>query len=173
MKKMTTVEIGGITLQVDENAFVATRNYLERAEARLATNPDRAEIIADLERSIAEKLTRRGAAQRVVTRGDVSAVLQEIGGVDGEDFENAAPLGDFVSTRRFYRLHDGKQLSGLCAGLAAYSGIDVAWVRSLFVILGVFSGGLLVVVYLILMFVVPLARTPVEIAAAHGRAVPS
>ena len=72
MKKMTTVEIGGITLQVDEDAFVAIRNYLERAEARLANNPDRAEIIADLERSIAEKLTRRGAAQRTVTRGDVS-----------------------------------------------------------------------------------------------------
>lgn len=172
MKKMTTVELGGMTLQVDEDAFAALRHYLERAEARLANNPDRTEIIADLERSIGEKLARRGAAQRIVTRVDVGGVLQEIGGVDGEDFERAAPLGDFVSTRRFYRLHDGKQLSGLCAGLAAYSAIDVSWVRSLFVILGLFSGGLLVVVYLILMFVVPLARTPAEIAAAHGRAAP-
>jgi phage shock protein PspC (stress-responsive transcriptional regulator) len=173
MKKMTTVELGGMPLQVDEGAFAALRHYLDRAEARLANNPDRAEIIADLERSIGEKLARRGAAQRIVTRVDVSGVLQEIGGVDGEDFESAAPLGDFVSTRRFYRLHDGKHLSGLCAGLAAYSGIDVAWVRSLFVILGVFTGGLLVAVYVVLMFVVPLARTPAEIAAAHGRGAPS
>ena len=169
---MTTVELGGMTLQLDEDAFVAIRQYLERAEARLANNPDRAEIIADLERSIGEKLARRGGAQRTVTIADVSAVLQEIGGVDGEDFESAAPLGDFVPTRRLYRLHDGKHLSGLCAGLAAYSTLGVAWVRTLFVLLAVFSGGFLVVVYVILMFVVPLARTPAEIAAAHGRAAP-
>ena len=173
MKKMTTIEIGGMTMQMDEDAFVAIRNYLERAEARLATNPDRVEIVADLERSIGEKLVARGAAQRTVTRGDVSGVLREIGGVDGENFESAAPLGDFVPKRRFYRLHDGKHVSGLCAGLAAYSAIDVAWVRTLFVLFTVFSGGLLLVVYLILMFVVPLARTQAEIAAAHGRAVPS
>ena len=172
MKRMTTVELGGTTVQVDEDAFVALRHYLERAEARLANNPDRAEIIADLERSIGEKLARGGGAQRTVTIAGVSGVLQEIGGVDGEDLQSAAPLGDFVPTRRFYRLHDGKHLSGLCAGLAAYSAIDVAWVRTVWVLLAVFSGGLLVMVYVFLMFIVPLARTPAEIAAAHGRAAP-
>ena len=39
--------------------------------------------------------------------------------------------------------------------MAVYAKLDVAWVRSIFVILGVFSAGALVVLYLVAAFVVP------------------
>jgi len=70
--------------------------------------------------------------------------------------------------RRLYRLSDGKMIAGVCAGLAAYIGLDVGLVRAIAVIAAVFTGFLVVAAYVALMFLVPFARTSTEIAAAHG-----
>ena len=50
---------------------------------------------------------------------------------------------------------------GVCNGIAAYLNVDVTWVRIAFVLLTIFSSGVWFVVYLVLMFVVPVRR--------HGR----
>lgn len=59
-------------------------------------------------------------------------------------------------------------IAGICTGLAAYLGVDVAIVRLLFVVLAVFTGGAGLIVYLLLLFVMPEAKTPEEQAAAGG-----
>ena len=60
-------------------------------------------------------------------------------------------------------------LSGVCNGLAAYFGIDVTPVRAIFVLFSLFTGGIGVVVYLVMMMVVPVAVTAEQMAAAHGK----
>jgi phage shock protein PspC (stress-responsive transcriptional regulator) len=71
--------------------------------------------------------------------------------------------------RRLYRLSEGKMIAGVCAGLAAYLGLDVGLTRAIAVIAGVFTGFFLIVpLYVMLTFLVPLARTSTEIAAARG-----
>ena len=76
---------------------------------------------------------------------------------------------DGVRPRRLYRLNDGKKIAGVCAGLAAYADFDVGLLRALVVLAAVFTGFFLVLaLYVGLMFLVPLARTSTEIAAAHG-----
>jgi hypothetical protein len=52
--------------------------------------------------------------------------------------------------------------------MAAYAGIDVAWVRVFWIVSGLFTGGFTCLVYLVLIFAVPVASTSEEIAAAHG-----
>ena len=49
--------------------------------------------------------------------------------------------------RRLYRSESDQMLSGVSGGLAEYFDIDPVIVRLLWVILTIFSGGLLIVVY--------------------------
>ena len=57
-------------------------------------------------------------------------------------------------TKRLYRLRDGRVVAGVCAGLAAYFGIDPSLVRLAFALVTVF-GGLGVLIYLCAWVVMP------------------
>jgi phage shock protein C len=57
-------------------------------------------------------------------------------------------------TKRLYRIHDGRLVAGVCAGIAAYFGIDPTLVRLAFVFLTVF-GGFGVLLYLGAWLVIP------------------
>jgi len=60
-------------------------------------------------------------------------------------------------------------VGGLCAGVAAYLGVDVTVVRVVFVLLAILTKGAWLLVYGVLMFVIPYAETSEDHAAAHGR----
>jgi phage shock protein PspC (stress-responsive transcriptional regulator) len=72
------------------------------------------------------------------------------------------------SGRRLYQISEGAILSGVCTGLAAYFAIDVIIVRAIFVALLFLTGGIALLGYVILMFIVPYASTSEEHAAARG-----
>jgi phage shock protein PspC (stress-responsive transcriptional regulator) len=57
------------------------------------------------------------------------------------------------------RVREGQKFAGVCTGLAAYSEIDVAWVRVIFVLGTIFTGGLLLLVYLAMAFILPISAT--------------
>jgi phage shock protein PspC (stress-responsive transcriptional regulator) len=166
MKSDISIELDGTTFTLDERAYAALRSYLDRAGARLGSHPDRADVIAGLERSIAAKLRQRGAANSgaVVDEAAMLAALREVGRVDGPALDDSMSRGraDHVGprARKLYRLREGQWLSGVCAGLAAYFGVDAMLVRLVFLVSAVFSGGTAILVYLVLMFVMPLEEDP-------------
>jgi phage shock protein C len=49
-------------------------------------------------------------------------------------------------------------LGGVCGGLGQYIGVDAWWVRGAFVVLGVFTAGTGVLIYLVLWWVLPPQR---------------
>ena len=55
MNKVITINLGGTAYQLEEGGYDALRAYLETATARLQGNPDRDEILSDIEQAIAEK----------------------------------------------------------------------------------------------------------------------
>ncbi len=57
-------------------------------------------------------------------------------------------------TKRLYRPHDGRVVAGVCAGLAAYLGVDPTLVRLAFALLTIF-GGAGVLLYLCAWIVIP------------------
>ena len=73
-----------------------------------------------------------------------------------------------AALRRLYQIKDGAVISGVCKGLAAYLNIDVAVIRVLFVVLALVTGGVWILVYIVMMFVIPFAQTSEQHAAAHG-----
>ena len=60
-----------------------------------------------------------------------------------------------VNTRRLYRSRQDRQLAGVAAGMAEYLDVDPTVVRILWILAGLFSGGLLILAYIILAFVIP------------------
>ena len=58
------------------------------------------------------------------------------------------------ATKRLYRIRDGRVAAGVCAGLAAYFGVDATLVRLGFALLTVF-GGMGILLYLGAWLVIP------------------
>jgi phage shock protein C len=59
-----------------------------------------------------------------------------------------------TESKRLYRSRDDRMISGVCAGLGEYLGIDPTVVRLLF-LLGLFAGGSTVPIYIVMMIIVP------------------
>jgi phage shock protein PspC (stress-responsive transcriptional regulator) len=178
MRKVTTINLNNNAYQIDEDGYEALRRYLEDAERALASNPDRAEIMADLEQAIADKCRLMlGQYKTVVSAAEIERILKEMGPVVASTADAAADstpgaAGTAPSSaprpRRLFRIQEGKFWTGVCNGLAAWAGVDVVWVRLAFVLLTIFSSGFWLIVYVVLIFVMPVAETPEELAAAHG-----
>ncbi len=151
--------------QLTEDAYDRLTRYLDRAAARLRDDPDHAEVLGDLERSVGDKLaTLLGSDDRVVTTADIDAVLEEIGAVEtGQDPESHESAEGAAGARqprkrRLQRIREGKEIAGVCAGLAAYAELDVDWVRTFFVLGTLVTAGILGLVYIALAFILPIAE---------------
>ena len=178
MQKVITVSLNGNAYQLDEDAYAQLADYLDQSAHALAGNPDRAEIIVDLEQAIGEKCARYlNAHKTVVTGAELKQVIAEMGPVDPGLNESAAGSGTGPSPqagsaeaapRRLYQISEGALVSGVCNGFAAYLSIDVTIVRMVFLALVLLTGGLALLGYVVLMFLVPYANTSEERAAAHG-----
>jgi phage shock protein PspC (stress-responsive transcriptional regulator) len=180
MRKVTTINLNHNAYQIDEDGYEKLRQYLEDAERALAGNPDRAEIMADLEQAIADKIrVALGQFKTVVSAAEIERILKEMGPVVSNDQgPQQSADGDATSgagahagprPRRLYRIEDGRQWAGVCTGVAAYAGVDVTWVRVAFILLTILTTGFFLIIYLVLAFAMPIAATPEEISAAHGQ----
>jgi len=173
MNKVITINLGGSAYQLEEDGYNALRIYLETATARLAANPDRDEILSDIEQAIAEKFRALLASHKnVVTTREVAAVLAEMGTIEAEAGEAKAAgpeskPGPGNQPRRLFRIREGSMIAGVCNGIGFYLNIDPTFVRLGFVLLTIFWGsGLLL--YLVMALTVPEARSAEEKAAASG-----
>ena len=184
MNKVITINLGGNAYQLEELGFDTLRSYLDAARRRLEGNPDRDEIVADIERAIADKFrSLLGPAKNVIVTSEVTAIVAEMGPVeDGSDStsstarsDNAPPpeAGTSAGTsgatppKRLYKIHEGAMAGGVCTGLAAYFNVDVTIVRLVFAIL-IFAYGSGLLLYVLMAILLPSATTPAEKAAAHG-----
>jgi phage shock protein PspC (stress-responsive transcriptional regulator) len=174
MERVVTINLNGNAYQLEEPAYDALRAYLGRAEAALAANPDKGEIVRDLEQAIADKCaTHLGAGKSVVNAAEMARVLEEMGPVEGDSTATRTPNDESAGAsepprRKLYRIKDGAQISGVCAGLGAYFDLDANIVRLLFIVAALFTSGAFILVYVAMMFFVPSAHTSAEWAAAHG-----
>jgi phage shock protein PspC (stress-responsive transcriptional regulator) len=176
MQKVISINLNGNAYQVDEGGYDALVAYLDAAQRQLRDNPDRQEIVADLEQAIADKCQRYLSAHKtVIAAGEVDTIIREMGPVDGGNA--SSPSGDAASDkaraggttpRRLYRIADGAMLAGVCNGIGAYIRVDPTIIRVIFVGLLFLTKGGFTIVYLVLAFVLPQANTSEERAAAHG-----
>jgi phage shock protein PspC (stress-responsive transcriptional regulator) len=177
MQRVITINLNGNAFQLDESGYESLRGYLEQGRAQLHANPDALEILRDLEQSVAEKCSRLiGPAKGVVTTSEVEQILREIGPVEG-----GAAVGDGTAAapapqpKRLYQIREGAIVSGVANGLGAYFNLDPTIVRVAFVAAAVLEitkydrpPVLSIGLYVLLVFLVPYAKTSEQRAAAQG-----
>lgn len=172
MERVVTINLNGNSFQLEEPAYDALRSYISRAEAALASNPDKAEIVRDLEQAIADKCAGYlSPSKTVISSAEMATILEEMGPVEGDTGEAPRAEGASASEsprKRLYRIKDRAVISGVCSGIGAYFDLDPNVIRLIFVLAALFTSGFVIVVYIILMFAIPSAHTSEEWAAAHG-----
>jgi len=177
MNKTININLGGIFFHIDELAYQKLRLYLDAIRRSLSDDPQgRDEILNDIELRIGELLSERiKDVRQVVNENDIDEITKIMGKpedylVDEELFEDETASRKNISSKKLFRDTDDKFLGGVCSGMAHYVGIDVIWMRLLWLILFFFFGtGILV--YILLWILVPQAESTAEKLQMKGEPV--
>jgi phage shock protein PspC (stress-responsive transcriptional regulator) len=163
MNKIITINLGGIALQIEEDAYDVLRNYIHKLESHFKSAQNGGEIIDDIEARMAEMLFEKLKKGKLsINREDINEVIKIMGEPSDFDKEDTSEtLQNNAGRRRLYRDADSKVIGGVCSGLSKYLGIDVVVVRIIWLILFfIFGSGLLL--YIILWVIIPKAVTASE-----------
>ena len=180
MNKTVNINLAGTFFHIDEDAYQKLQRYLEAIKRSFTDSQGRNEIIADIETRIAELFNERVENDKqVVSIKEVEQVITIMGQpedymVDEEIFEDE-PKRTYStsrtnSTRKLYRDTENAYIGGVSAGLSHYFGIEVLWIRLIWVLL-FFGAGTGVLVYILLWILMPAAETTSEKLAMSGKPV--
>jgi phage shock protein PspC (stress-responsive transcriptional regulator) len=163
MNKIITINLGGIKIDIEEDAYDVLRAYLREVKEHFTMNNEDQEVLEDIESRISEMLYQKMRGKRAfVSMAEVEEVIRVMG--TPRDFEQE---GDDLydergkQVKRLFRDPDQAILGGVCSGLSKYLDIDVTVVRILWLIL-FFAFGSGLFLYLILWVIVPQARTAAD-----------
>jgi phage shock protein PspC (stress-responsive transcriptional regulator) len=171
MNKTVNINLAGIFFHIDEDAYLKLSRYLEAIKRSFTDSQGRSEIISDIEARIAELFSERIQNEKqVVGVKLVDEVITIMGQpedylVDDEIFEDEPqPRQSYSSrpTKKLFRDTDNSYIGGVAAGLSHYFGIDTIWMRLLWILLTIGSGGTFILIYLIFWALVPEAFTTAE-----------
>ena len=181
MKQTLTVNLNGIAFHIDQDAYQKLNDYLTQVRAHLNVNDDKDEIIADIEARIGEVFTEklRQKRQEVVNMEMVQEIIDMLGqptDYSDEASEEQAEPENKKHKKRFYRDEENGMIGGVAAGLAAYLGWDMVWVR---LGMALFCGLLLffsfqvwpIFIYLLVWLIAPAAKTTAQKLEMRGEKV--
>ena len=172
MNKTVSINLSGFVFNIEEEAYETLKQYLDNVRFQFHNAEERDEIMADIELRIAELFQQKtGHNKEVIILADIDDIIAILGHPedynDGEDANESEEKEQAESTqttgfrKRLFRDTDQALLGGVCAGLGHYFDIDKTVIRILFALLFIFFGtGILL--YIILLFVVPEAKTTAE-----------
>jgi phage shock protein PspC (stress-responsive transcriptional regulator) len=163
MNKTISINLGGMFFHIDEDAYQKLSRYFDAVKRSLS--PDgREEIMKDIESRIAELFQERIQNEKqVVSLVEIDAVIGIMG--QPEDYkidEEAAQSIDYnipSKAKKLYRDKENSIIGGVASGFGHYLNIDPVWIRLLFVIIVVAVFGSHILIYLILLVIIPVAKT--------------
>lgn len=182
MNKTISINIGGFAFHIEEEAYQKLYQYLIAIKRNFNASEDCEEIMNDIEQRIAEIFRLRNQQKEVVVDQDVEFVIDTMGKPEdyvSEGFEADEPIDLRKESnplpnnleRRLFRDTQNASLGGVCSGLSHYLNIDVTLIRLAFVFIAFIGFGTGVLLYLVLYFVVPEAKTTADMLQMKGRSV--
>jgi phage shock protein PspC (stress-responsive transcriptional regulator) len=172
MKKAIRIHISGYIFNIDEDAYLELKKWLDKIAQQYINEKDGKEIVDDIEMRVAELFMNKVGNEGAITISEVKSIIETMG--QPEDFEDdlntsttsnnkKLPQNNFskedkkrTKNKRLFRDEENKVIAGVCSGLGHYFGIDPVLIRLAF-ILTVFMGGFGVITYIVLIIVSPKA----------------
>lgn len=182
MNKTVNINLAGIFFHIDEDAYLKLQRYLEAIKRSFTDSQGRSEIIADIEARISELFSERVKHDKqVIGNKEVDEVITIMGQpedylVDDEIFEDE-PQPTYKANRsttyskKLFRDTDNSYIAGVSSGLGHYLGIDAIWMRLLWILLTIGSGGTFILIYILFWVLVPEAVTTSEKLIMKGEPV--
>jgi phage shock protein PspC (stress-responsive transcriptional regulator) len=184
MKKTLTINLGGTVFHIDEDAYQLLDKYLSNLRIHFRKEEGSEEIMNDFEMRISELLSERvRLGYEVITIENVEEIIKRMGKPE-EIFENEneekqeeAKSRIFQENeapgekKRLMRDPDSRILGGVAGGIAAYMGWDVTAIRLIMILLLFIPYTPVVILYIILWLVMPLARTAADKLIMRGKSV--
>lgn len=183
MKKTITIHLANFIFNIEEVAYKRLQVYLTKISAQFSVKEERDEIMHDIESRIAELFREQISTQKeVIIEEDVLAMINIMGNPEeyivdeGEEaFSEEKKQSSEDSTmkskkKQIYRDNENAILGGVCSGLAAYLGVDPVVIRAIFIIVTI-MGGSGILIYLILYFAIPEAKTIADKLKMKGEKV--
>jgi len=165
MKITVSINLGGYSFNIDEDAYSELKRYLKNLELHFAEEESSSEILSDIESRMAELFRARLTGyKQVITIEDVRDIISVMGNPeDISDNEGPTRKEKFITpgVHRMYRDPDKRIIGGVCAGMGAYWDIEPWIIRGIFIVMTM-AGGLGILVYLILYIVLPEAKTTAQ-----------
>jgi hypothetical protein len=95
MRRVITVNLGGNAFALDEEAYERLRAYLASVDSRLGPAANRAQVLADLERSVADQIVanRGPASASVVSDADMQQALSVVAPIEAAHTPADAGMG--------------------------------------------------------------------------------
>ncbi|WP_242157780.1 PspC domain-containing protein [Aestuariivivens sediminis] len=180
MNKTVNINLAGIFFHIDEDAYLKLQRYLEAIKRSFTDSQGRSEIIADIEARIAELFSERMQHDKQVVRiKEVDEIIAIMGQpedylVDDEIFEDGPKTTSkrpSSPSKKLFRDTDNSYISGVSSGLGHYLGIDAVWIRLLWILLTLGSGGTFIFIYILFWVLVPEAKTTAEKLMMTGEPV--
>lgn len=188
MNKTLSIGLAGFSFVIEEHAYIKLSDYLSALRSSL-DSAEADEVMNDIETRIVEIFNESLGKREVVNNEDVEKVIKQIGSPEKIEEQEEAYFSDQVSSKKqnrsnnntaqkqLFRDPEQAKIGGVCAGLAHYFGMDVTWMRVIWV-LAFFAliplpgtPGLIVIVYIILWAVLPKAQSVSDFLKMKGKPV--
>lgn len=167
MKEIIRIHIAKVAYDIELDAKKELEKYLKNLE-KYAGEP---EVYEDMEIRVTELLSEAGVnGGDVISLRDVRQVRQILGEPEELEGEADPPREKEAESapKRLYRDMDNAVLGGVLSGIAVYLKMDVVIVRVFFLVLAVASFGAMLVAYILLWILVPVAETTTQKMQSKG-----
>ena len=165
MNTTINVNLAGQHFYFDQTAKVKIEIYFEEIKSYFTNESFLQELMTDVEARIAELLNDiRIDSNQVITIQHIENVIQIM--CEPNSFkiyeEKTQSKSETKAIRKLFRDPDDRFLGGVASGVSHYFGLQVSWVRLIWLLLGLFSWGGFSILYIALWIFVPIAKTTSE-----------
>lgn len=188
MNKTLSIGLAGFSFTIEEHAYIKLSDYL--SALRNSLDADEAEeVMHDIEIRMVEIFRDSLGKREVINDDDVEKVIAQIGTPEAIEQQEEAYYSDSntkkqnpfsgnkYSQKELFRDPEKAKLGGVCAGLAHYTGMEITWMRVIWVLLFFAmipipgSPLLVVLIYIILWAILPKAQSTSDFLKMKGKPV--
>ena len=177
MKEITRIHLAKTPFSVEVDAKKSLEKYLNLIQKNMHAEP---EAMQEIEARMVELLAERGVAKDgVIGNDDVLSIQKQMGEPrdfsDGSDnAEIDVDVDDEVlgnSSKQLMRDTEHGLIGGVCAGVAAYFGVNPLWIRLIAIFSPFITFGTAVLIYIVMWLSIPEARTASDKLRMRGEPV--
>ena len=176
MKEITRIHLAKTPFSAEIDAKKSLEKYLNSIQKNMHAEP---EAMQEIEARMVELLAERGVAKDgVIGNDDVLAIQKQMGeprdfSDDSDNAEIDADVDDEAgnSSKQLMRDTEHGLIGGVCAGVAAYFGVNPLWIRLIAIFSPFITFGTAVLIYIVMWLSIPEARTASDKLRMRGEPV--